>query len=185
MRRSLAIVTTIAALALPATAAASHATSPGAHWPKAGAEIHVDVGDCLRPYWRPAMRAAMVDWSRSAVVTYHLVGCNSPLREFQARTRNYGRTGWYGFVNSTWGSHFTTVNLWLNDYYGLRYSERRRRGAACHELGHALGLDHRSRSSSSCLVAPSGDRYRPDQHDFDQLRSIYRHSHSAGTPGRL
>lgn len=175
------------ALALfPATAGASHATHPYAHWAKAGGEIHVDVGDCLsRSYWRPAVRAAMRDWSRSSVVTYHMVGCNSPLREFRIRNQNYGRTGWAGFAVSTFpGRHFATMVVGFNDYSGSRHSALYRRGAACHELGHSLGLAHRTRSS--CLATPvSSDRPDPDQHDYDQLRSIYRHQDLPGTPNRL
>jgi predicted Zn-dependent protease len=174
------------ALALPAAADASHRTHPYAHWPKAGKEIHVDVGDCLsRSHWRPAVRAAIADWSRSSVVTYHLVGCDSPLREFQVRNRDYGRTGWVGFASSTWPhGHFATLAVGFNDYYGRRHSALYRRGAACHELGHALGLDHRS--GSSCLATPVSS-YRPDpgRHDYNQLRRIYRHQASPGTPGRL
>jgi predicted Zn-dependent protease len=144
------------------------------------------VGDCLsRDYWRPAVRAAMRDWSRSSVVTFHLVGCNARHREFQMRNRNYGRTGWVGFASSTFPrGHFATMAVGFNDYYGSRRSAPYRRGAACHELGHALGLDHRTRSS--CLDTPvSSDRLDPDRHDYDQLRRIYGHSDPPGTPKRL
>jgi hypothetical protein len=50
---------------------------------------------------------------------------------------------------------------------------------ACHELGHALGLDHRS-ERSSCLTATihASD---PDEHDRAELRRLHAHSH--GTPG--
>ncbi len=152
-----------------------------------GREIHVDVGDCIRGSvgWRTAVRAAMADWSRSSVITYHLVGCNAPYREFQVRNQNYGRTGWIGFASGRFDSgHFDTMVVGFNDYYGSRRSALHRRAAACHELGHPLGLDHRS--TSSCLAgAVSADRPDPDQHDYDQLRRIYRHRASPGTPGRL
>ena len=42
---------------------------------------------------------------------------------------------------------------------------------ACHELGHALGLNHRDLSANSCL-ANNGSLY-PEAHDYEQLEAIY------------
>lgn len=51
---------------------------------------------------------------------------------------------------------------------------------ACHELGHALGMDHRA-ERSSCLTATihSSD---PDAHDRAELRRTHGHSHPAPAP---
>jgi hypothetical protein len=50
-----------------------------------------------------------------------------------------------------------------------------RRSVACHEEGHALGLDHR-KPSNSCMVDGAVFPARPDDHDFNALQNIYSHN---------
>ncbi len=171
-------------LLFPSTAGASHSIDPNAHWAKRGPEIRVDVGNCLRhTYWRLAVRAAITDWSRSPVVNYRLVSCESAQREFQIKDGFYGRNGWSGYADWDYDSHFASLPIKLNSSYGVYYSEARRRKTVCHELGHALGLAHRT--SGSCLVVGRSPRDRPDRHDYRYLRWLYGHEDSLSTPNRL
>lgn len=41
---------------------------------------------------------------------------------------------------------------------------------ACHELGHAVGLDHQTFGAGSCLASDSG---APNAHDYAELEAIY------------
>ena len=171
-------------LLVPSAAAASHSIHPNAHGAKSGAGIAVDVGNCLRrQYWRGAVRAAIADSSRSPVVTYHLVACRAPSASFQVEDGYHGRTGWSGYADWDYALHFTSMQVKLNSSYGAHFSEARRRKTACHELGHALGLAHRS--SGSCLVRGNYPRHRPDGHDYYYLRRIYRREDFLLTPDRL
>lgn len=68
----------------------------------------------------------------------------------------------------------------------------------CQEIAHDFGLDHQDENFSnqnlgSCMdytndpdgggaYGPSNER--PNQHDFDQLVSIYAHADSSGTVGQ-
>ena len=45
-----------------------------------------------------------------------------------------------------------------------------RRGLLVQELGHALGLGHRAEGSRSIMEAWFQCEWRPDRHDFEQLR---------------
>lgn len=49
------------------------------------------------------------------------------------------------------------------------------RGVSCHELGHALGLDHREAGRTCMAGRPSSET--PDQHDRDALRVGHDHRH--------
>lgn len=44
-------------------------------------------------------------------------------------------------------------------------------GLVCHEIGHALGLNHQN-DNTSCMQSPGGGN-RPNAHDLDTLRLIY------------
>lgn len=193
MRRFLAAAASAAAalLVLAAPSPGSHSSGAKEHWKKAGSEIHVDLGDCMdNPRWDRAVRAAAPDWSRSMRVTLHIVGCDAAYREVRVFDAPYGRTGWAGRTEWSYGYHFLTrqencpgagdceMGVKLNSTYGNGYSDNGRRSTACHELGHALGLAHRS---SGCLVTPINPRMvGPDRHDFDQLRAIYGHEELGG-----
>jgi Matrixin len=47
--------------------------------------------------------------------------------------------------------------------------------AACHELGHALGLEHRSALTSCMHASAKGAATRPDRTDFARVNAEYGH----------
>lgn len=78
-------------------------------------------------------------------------GCLSTAHCVEVVSANYGDTGWVG---ETWrhlngaATYHTDVAIYLNDYYV--HNETDRWIASCHELGHALGLNHNT-STGSCM----------------------------------
>lgn len=87
----------------------------------------------------------------------------------------YGSTGWTG--EASWGTDSTgdydntaNVTVKLNDSYPGTASERR--NTTCHELGHALGLNHNT-STTSCLYSSRTSVLTPNADDYSLLPRIY------------
>jgi hypothetical protein len=179
MKKEFALLVALTTLSVPTTAVASHSKGGQSHWKTRT----IDLGDCLSSSrLKRALRAAAEDWSRSAHINARVIGCSYSGREMRAYNRRYGRTDWAGYADYTYGGgHFSGARLRFNETYISGASDRYLQKIACHELGHGLGLAHRD--TSSCLVPGGSSRrpafYRPDRHDFDQLRAIYQHRHSA------
>lgn len=71
------------------------------------------------------------------------------------------------------GAHLTQVTIWMDPR-----PDPARNHLACHELGHALGVQHREASSKSCMIDGYQKRYEhPDQRDFDGVILTYSHIH--------
>lgn len=100
--------------------------------------------------------------------------------EYYAADGNFGVVYWQVYSNG----HFVpnTVVLYLNNYYGQYASYGVRWMAACHELGHGLGLNHNWPAGwGSCMSIPiDGSGEWPLQEDFNLLNTIYGHSTFAG-----
>ena len=94
---------------------------------------------------------------------------------------NFGNSGiWQGkcgLTTYTYNStthHFGTITVQLNDSCNLTAAQHRT--ATCHELGHALGLNH-NRSTDSCLYATIDNTLTPDADDFGELNNNnYNHN---------
>lgn len=109
-----------------------------------------------------------------------LVTSSSPkLRMFYGA---YGQNGWLGLASLTGvasGCHVTSARAQLNDSYlrdTSRYSQTAVNHVACQEVGHTFGLNHNRTSSTTCMndtILTAGNQI--NQHDRDQLASIYAH----------
>ncbi|MEO6503802.1 MAG: matrixin family metalloprotease [Jatrophihabitantaceae bacterium] len=107
-------------------------------------------------------------------------------------SRNAGCSGWQG--QTSWSYYPTNYNLVnvsieLNDYNGLctvngvQYDYNKTsygyRNAACHEMGHALGMGHNS-LTGSCLYAQNSNastNQQPNSDDFTLIGQLYSVAH--------
>jgi hypothetical protein len=74
----------------------------------------------------------------------------------------------------------------LNDTYEAGSPAAERQGVMCQEVGHTYGLDHQDEDFNNanlgtCMDYPNdwSTNQHPNQHDYDQLVSIYSHTDAA------
>ena len=126
---------------------------------------------------------ARVDWYQApgidAYYRYYTAGCPGGGRHcVNVYDASYGQTGWY--AQTTWqtsGGYFVdgSVKIQLNDSTTPN-TYAARRSVACHEMGHALGLDHNT-GTTSCIKtylfqAPAFPQH-PTSNDFSVLNALY------------
>ena len=94
----------------------------------------------------------------------------------------YGQNGWLGLASLTSvgsGCHINSANAKLNDSYlrdTARYSQTAVNHVSCQEVGHTFGLNHNRNANDTCMndrILSAGNQI--NQHDIDQLNSIYAH----------
>ena len=70
------------------------------------------------------------------------------------------------------GTDIKTVTIVLDTTFGRTNSSAKRRNVTCHELGHALGLKHRS-ETTTCLTSNVTSTRYPDATDIQNLNAMY------------
>jgi len=194
-----------AAVALVGTALASHAWG-SYHWARTANPFTLKVGDNVDSKWDAYLDEAIGDWNPSSVLDLTKVAggtrpknCRATSGRIEACNARYGNTGWLG-IAQIWasGSHITQAITKVNDTYfdTATYNTPAWRGLVmCQEIAHDFGLGHQDEGFSapnlgSCMdytndpdgggaYGPSNED--PNQHDFDQLESIYEHLDSTST----
>jgi hypothetical protein len=206
MRPILAIIVLsalFAAVALPAIAAANNSWG-GYHWARTSNPFTLKLGKNTSGTWSSHLATASSDWSQSTVLDTSIVAgktkpkaCRPSSGRVEVCSANYGNTGWLGVAQIwiTGGVHITQGAVKNNDYYfgSSTYAynnEAEKLHVICQEVGHTLGLDHQSEDGSSqdsCMDyyhnTSNADTLstHPNQHDYNELVSIYGHLDSSTT----
>ena len=189
-------VLTLAASATPADA--NHSWN-GYHWSRAANPFTVPLGDNLTSAWDGYLITASSDWSVSTVLDTGIQAgsttgrkCRASSRTVQVCNAAYGRNGWLGLA-SIWisGGHITQGTVKVNDTYFAMASYNNvneKLHVMCQEIGHTFGPTHQDESGISldtCMdyYHNTGDAdtksTRPNQHDYDQLVTIYTSHYDA------
>jgi len=195
-------------LALVAASVASLLVMPAAeadhswgnyHWARTSAEVTLDVGNNVSSTWEPFLDEAISDWNPSAVLDLTKVTggtaskrCRPTAGRIEVCSDRYGRNGWLGLAQ-IWasGGHITQAVAKMNDTYFGRApynSPAWRRLVMCQEIAHDFGLDHQDEvfgnpNLGSCMDYtnnPVGNEH-PNDHDFEQLATIYAHLDGAAS----
>jgi hypothetical protein len=191
----------VLALALPGVTSANHSWG-SYHWARTANPFNLKVGDNVGSAWDSVLNTTISDWSQSTVLDLTKVAgntgtrkkCNPTAGRVEVCNNTYGNNGWLG-VAQIWasGNHITQGTVRLNDSYfnTPTYNTTAWRNlVSCQEVGHTLGLDHQDENFNNanlgtCMDYTSnpGTNQHPNQHDYDQLVSIYSHTDSTTTVG--
>jgi hypothetical protein len=202
VRRSLCLLAVIAALVAPGTVAANHSWG-GYHWARQANPFTLKLGENLGSVWDPILGTTSSDWSRSTVLDTTIVAggakprnCRPTGGRVEVCNAAYGSTGWLGVAQIwiTGGTHITQGTVKVNDTYFATSTYNTtawRNLVMCQEVGHTLGLDHQDENFNNANLGtcmdytndPSTNQH-PNQHDYDELQTIYAHLDSTTTIGQ-
>jgi hypothetical protein len=210
MRSRIFLATAIAAIAgVSAPAAFANHSWNGYHWARTANPFTLKLGNNLTSAdWQSRLSQTSSDWSKSAVLDTTIVAgqarnrnCRPTAGRDEICNASYGNNGWLG-VATIWlqsgSSHIVQGTVKVNDYYlgpGASYTYNNgaeREHVMCQEVGHTFGLDHQDTSGASLNTCM--DYYHntsdtdttsttPNQHDYDELGTIYAHLDSSTTIG--
>jgi len=176
--RSAAVISVLSSIGLVATAALplgqAQAAPSLAHWSQRTLVVSDRTGD---PGWELATRRGVDVWN-AAGAAVHLtssqggIGCE-PEGTTIPVCRDVLRRGWQAATALYTGPDGHLGGARIRVDAGRRFSQAQRDGILCHEIGHALGLDH-SDVDSSCLTQGSRST-TPSVADVENLRMTYGH----------
>lgn len=181
------------------TVQATHSWA-GYHWARTANPFNLKVGDNLSSQWDSYLVTTVSDWSRSTVLDLTEVAgqsgkrCRATAGRVEVCNSTYGKNGWLGIASiSANGTHITQGTVKLNDTYfnTAQYNTPAWRNlVTCQEVGHTLGLDHQDTDFNNTPLGTCMDysndpnpNQHPDQHDYDELQTIYAHLDSSTTIG--
>jgi len=168
------------------------------HWARTTNSFDLILVNSTTSTWDGYVSVAVSDWSQSQKVnlieqtssTENKVRrqCKGGTGRVRICNLAYGQTGWLGIAGISLDSngHITSGYTKLNDtYFSWSYYDTPawRQSVTCQELGHDLGLDHQdenfdNQSLFSCMDYQDPPYPYPNQHDYDQLATIYDHTDS-------
>jgi len=210
-RRTLIVAVVLTAVAMFAVVAYANHSWANYHWARTSNPFTVKLGDNTTGSWPGYLSIASGDWSQSIVLDTIVVAggtggarrCPATLGRDEICNGKYGQNGWLG-IASIWanGDHITQGTVKLNDtYFNMaQYNTPDwRQFVVCQEVGHTFGLDHQDTTFGNynlgtCMDytnAPAGgtvggfnygpSNEHPNQHDYDELVTIYTHLDTTNT----
>lgn len=203
------ILSALAVFAFSGIALASHSWG-NYHWARTGNPFTIKLGDNVSSAWDFYLGTTSANWSFSSVLDTTIVSggtnpksCKPISGRVEICNSKYGFTGWLGLAQ-IWvsGNHITKAINKLNDTYftTAKYNTPGWRNLVmCQEVGHTFGFDHQNEilddsNLGTCMDYtddPDGtlknqlSNEHPNQHDYDQLETIYAHLDSVTTLSKL
>ena len=183
---------------VPSMPTVASQTPSSFHWARKQTPFTIQAGDNMSGSWTSLLRQTVSQWNKNTVVTIKEVAGGTGAQNCAPRTGRievcnwrYGtQEGWLGLTRlyfNAQGDHVEAATVQMNDSFfdqnnGQYNSNAARLHTICHELGHAIGLDHVD--TTSCM---NDSQYavfnyvKPINKDFRELASIYKHKDSTTT----
>ena len=203
-----ALAALLALVAFSPTAQAHHSWNKY-HWARTTTSFNLKLGDNVSSSWDTYLNAASSDWSGSSVLDTTVVPggttpatCGPTSGRVEVCNAAYGQNGWLGLAQ-IWiyrPHHIYQGTTKVNDTYfkTAGYNTAAwRQFVMCQEVGHTFGLDHQDENFNNTNLGtcmdytndPDGtladpdqlSNLHPNQHDYDQLETIYSHLDSFTT----
>ena len=192
------LLTFVGVLVVAATSHADHSWSTY-HWARTTNSFDLTIVNSTTSDWDGHVSQAIADWSASSVLnmvedptgnTTSRVRrkCKGPEGQVRICNLAYGQNGWLGIagISIDAGGHITTGYTKLNDtYFAMDFYNtwEWKQSVTCQELGHNVGLGHQDEDFNndplfSCMDYQSPPYPYPDNHDMQQLATIYGHTDS-------
>lgn len=190
------------AMASGAVLIASHSWG-NYHWARTTTSFNLTVVNSTTTDWDPYVERAVGyvtpagnDWTASVAINMiqDLNGstsdkdrrqCSAPSGALRICNLAYGFNGWLGIagISIDTTGHIVSGYTKLNDSYfstATYDTPAWRQSVTCQELGHNIGLDHQDEdfnnaSLYSCMDYQNPPFEYPNDHDYEQLETIYRH----------
>jgi hypothetical protein len=199
LRRKMMLITSVMmVLGYVSSPSASHSWN-GYHWARSSNPLALTLGDNVSGTWDSHLATASTDWSRSTVLNTTVVpgestrkNCRPADGKVEICNDTYGYNQWLGVAQiSVSGKHITSGSVRMNDSYfnTATYNSRAwRQLVMCQEVGHIFGLDHQDENFDNKPLGTCMDysndpvpNQHPNQHDYDELVSIYSHRDTTAT----
>ena len=198
-KRNFATATLAAAIAVGSFSAYATHSWNGYHWARTTSSFTLRTLDSTvansNANWPALLATAASQWSQStkldlAVSAYDNSStgrrkCSAVAGKIRVCNGSYGKNGWLGLasINLDSNGHISQGTAKMNDSYTSSWADpNESKHVMCQEVGHTFGLDHQSTDGSSqntCMdYSNSPTSTAPNQHDYDELVTIYGHTDS-------
>ena len=174
------------------------------HWARTSSSFNLPIVNSTTSDWQVYVTQAISDWSdwsdwsewtdpsmlnmieeRGDISSRTRRKCKAPGGKVRICNLAYGNNGWLGLAGISIDSegHIVSGYTKLNDTYfatGFYNNDAWRQSVTCQELGHNIGLGHQdvdfnNDSLDSCMDYQIDPFKDPNEHDYEQLGTIYGH----------